>query len=186
VGESARTDRDRCEQAVAGLPMPTPFTVEHLLRELERIRGRRIRLMPLPRATWLLPCGLLVRTADTDVICHTVTITGLHREHVVLHEIGHLLMDDGDDPAEEKLPIDAAAIEQLRATVLPDLSPGLIRRLLTRISYDDSAERRAELFATLAARRIDRHRMCADQWWREGLVSHTIFELATWRDGTRD
>jgi hypothetical protein len=167
----------QCAELVAALPIPTPFTIEALVAELGERRGREIRLMRLPRGP-RVPHGLLIRTDDTDFIGHAAAIAGLHREHIVLHELGHLLhADDGEA-------VNPGILGQLR-NVLPDLSPELIRRLLTRTSYDDRAERCAELFATMAAGHIARHRTRTDALWRDGWISPMLFELSSWRGLTR-
>lgn len=95
-----------------------------------------------------------------DVIYVEEKTSRLHRDHIVLHEIGHLLRDHPGPGGAHPL-----------ARVLPDLSPELIERLLTRTAYTTDEEQEAELIASLirtAAR--------AQRSWTSGVLGE--FETA--------
>lgn len=162
---ATRPIRARCAELVDALPIPVPFSMDLLVRRLGERRGKPIQLFPTmldPHA----PCGILVSTTTIDFVCYAANTSPLHRQHIVLHEIGHLefdheghritLTDDQPDPPES--PAGAAqhrvsaGLEQL----MPHLDPSGIRRLLHRSSYHTPDEAEAELFATLAGDRINR------------------------------
>ncbi|MFC5919079.1 hypothetical protein [Streptomyces pulveraceus] len=95
--------------------------------------------MPTPIAR-TEACGLWLSTETDDHIFFETRTSPLHQEHIVLHEIGHLLFDhqmlgDGDH----------AGIGAL----LPDLSPRLVQRLLARTNYSTRQEQEAEMLASL-------------------------------------
>lgn len=147
---SWRNSVNRCEQLIRTLPIPEPFDVPIFLSRLADRRGRRIELMPADLPTIPL-CGMLISTDEADYIFHAVDATPLHTQHIDMHEVGHLLLGHPSD-------IDVASGLQARPdlaeqdtvrTLLPSLSPALIRRVLGRTTYSHSDEREAELFASL-------------------------------------
>ncbi|MEU3714309.1 hypothetical protein [Streptomyces catenulae] len=85
-------------------------------------------------------CGLWLSTETDDHIFFEARTSPLHQEHIVLHEIGHLLFDhqmlgDGDHGG--------------IGALLPDLSPRLVQRLLARTNYSTCQEQEAEMLASL-------------------------------------
>ncbi|NIH79862.1 hypothetical protein [Amycolatopsis viridis] len=127
----------RCQALVAELPLPAPFSVPALVDALARRRGRPIHVRALPPGPGTGACGAWIRLASADVIYVEDRTSRVHRDHIVLHEIGHLLCDHPGDGAH---PL---------ARVLPDLSPELIQRLLARTGYTTEDEQEAELVASL-------------------------------------
>jgi hypothetical protein len=88
-----------------------------------------------------------VATAATDLICYERVTTPPHQEHIILHELGHLLCDHRASAAL------AAQVERL----LPSLDPEMVRRVLGRAGYSCAEEREAELLATLIRQRARTH-----------------------------
>lgn len=75
-----------------------------------------------------------------------------HQEHIILHELAHLLCDHQSGPAQAEL---------LQALLFPHLDQSLVRTALTtlgRARYDTRQEREAELLATLIEHRWLRRR----------------------------
>ncbi|MFD7830293.1 ParH-like protein [Kitasatospora sp. NPDC058243] len=127
----------RCRRMAEQLELPSPFDTTVLLEQIARRRGRPIDLLPVaarPNA----PCGLLVSTREADYILYTADTSALHRRHILVHEIAHLLLDHAGSA-----PLGPAA------DLLPHLSPDLVRRVLGRTGYDEPQEREAELLASL-------------------------------------
>ncbi|MEV0373305.1 hypothetical protein AB0I10_26405 [Streptomyces sp. NPDC050636] len=89
--------------------------------------------------------GLWLGTSVDDHIFYEQQTSRVHREHIVLHEIGHMLFDHHASDAEESW----------TAKLLPDLDPGLIGRLLGRTNYSTSQEREAEMIASLMCTTMD-------------------------------
>ncbi|CAL9589770.1 hypothetical protein SUDANB120_05221 [Streptomyces sp. enrichment culture] len=84
--------RKRCEKILGHLDLTHPFSLEGLCNRMAEQRGRPIRLHPLPKeAAESGVCGLWVGTASVDYVFYESHTTALHREHIVLHELGHIL-----------------------------------------------------------------------------------------------
>lgn len=147
---SWRDIRDRCERLISTLPLPEPFDVPILLGRLTERRGRRIELLPTALPATPL-CGMLISTDEADYIFHAADATPLHAQHIVMHEVGHLLLGhiSDSDVADVRL-----AEHEAVYTLLPSLSPTLIRRVLGRTTYSHVDEREAELFASMLLARV--------------------------------
>ncbi|MEV6524290.1 hypothetical protein AB0M43_20250 [Longispora sp. NPDC051575] len=135
-----------CRDTVSHLAIPDPFDVGEFLDGLAAQRGRPIELVPV-RAPTGSACGLLVSTDHTDYICYPEDTTPLHREHILLHEVGHLVRGH----------VGTTALDGVGA-LLPSLSAELVRRVLGRGGYTETQEQEAELIASLIARRVHRRR----------------------------
>jgi hypothetical protein len=135
---SDRRLRKRCEARLRDLPMPIPFDARTLCEQVARERGRPIRLFPMAGLTGV--CGLWVATETTDLIFYEEVTTPPHQEHIILHELSHVLCDHYP----ESLPAQA---------LLPSLDPEMVRRVLGRSGYSTAEEREAEMLATLIQQR---------------------------------
>lgn len=134
--------RRRCEARLRELDLPIPFDVRAFCDALARRRGRPILLRPVASGT---DCyGLWVATPAEDIVFYEQETSPLHRDHIILHELCHLLA--GHRPA----PASTAEIARL---LLPDLRPELVHCLLQRSSYSSDDEREAELLASLILER---------------------------------
>jgi hypothetical protein len=129
--------RRRFAKALNGLRMPDPFDVREFCDELAAHRGRPIRLVPMRGLTDV--CGLWI-AADVDVIGYEQNTTRPHQDHIILHELGHMLCDH--------YPTSLTPAEQARM-LLPSLDPAMVRRVLGRTGYGSAEEREAEFFASL-------------------------------------
>ncbi|MFJ9605970.1 ParH-like protein [Kitasatospora sp. NPDC101176] len=127
----------RCRRVAERLELPSPFDATVLLERLARRRGRPISLLPVAARAGT-PCGLLVSTRETDYILYTADTSALHRRHILVHEIAHLLLEHAG----------SAPLGPVSA-LLPHLSPALVQRVLGRTCYDEPQEREAELLASL-------------------------------------
>lgn len=143
---SERRIRDRCRRLVEGLDIPVPFDARELCRRVAGDRGRPIHLTALPMPPGV-PCGLWVSTEAADFVFYEKETSGLHQEHIILHELGHLLCDH---EATSGLAPDVSR------TLLPTLDPALVSRVLKRSHYSAEAEREAELIASLILERANR------------------------------
>ncbi|CAM5256525.1 hypothetical protein SALBM135S_01589 [Streptomyces alboniger] len=131
--------RRRCRPLLGQLTLPQPFSIEALCAQLAARRRRPLCLHPLPaQAAAAGACGLWIATDTDDHIFYEQRTVRARQEHIVLHEIGHMLFDhhttaDADTPSR----------------LLSDLSPRLVRRLLARTDYSSRQEQEAEMLATL-------------------------------------
>lgn len=128
------------------LGIKPPLDVEELCRALGERRGRPIVLRPFPLEK-PGPSGLWVDTPQMDVILYQQETTRLHQEHIILHEVGHILVSE-DEQADEEQETPDDFVEGW-ATLIPVLDPDLVRRVARRCSYDDGEECEVELAATI-------------------------------------
>jgi len=122
---SDRRLRKRCRTLLRELDIRPPLDVRDLCARLAQRRGRPIRLMAHPLKV-PGPFGLWFMTESMDVIFYQQQTTRPHQDHIILHEIGHI--------------IDA---------LTPDERPAETTRALRRTCYDSAYEREAELIATV-------------------------------------
>ncbi|MFB9904770.1 ImmA/IrrE family metallo-endopeptidase [Allokutzneria oryzae] len=152
----------KCERIAGGLEIPDPFDAAAFVETLARQRGRPIELVELPTRP-STPCGVLAATDRADYIFYAADTSALHQEHILLHELGHLLCGHAGD----------AVVDSAVASVLvPNLSTDLVRRVLGRTSYSEEKEQEAELLASLILHRARRRPTAPHQVQRlDGLES---------------
>ncbi|ARZ65981.1 putative regulator component [Streptomyces albireticuli] len=84
----------RCQAVLDQLTLPRPFSIDALCQELSRSRDRPLHLHALPdQAADGNICGLWLATPTDDHIFYEQRTTQIHQEHIILHEIGHMLFD---------------------------------------------------------------------------------------------
>lgn len=173
-----RAARKRCRRLLRDLRFRQRFVLSDFIDHVERRRSRPIELVPSD-FDGTGPCGLMLTTADErDLVLYPKSASPLLQEHVIVHEIGHLLFGhaenvDGVDDAELEL-------DALRRLV-PDLPPELIRRLLARTSYEDQHEREAEVFATMLLATARRDGLQQPQPSDERAIRiSSVFDPANW------
>ncbi len=127
----------RCDDLLHGLVVPQPFALADFVAGLARRRGRPLVVRALrtrrveARAVWC-------RGARTDHILISSSRPRLHREHLVLHGIGHMLFGHVGGPAV------GAGLTQ----VLGEADAARLSRLGRRAVYTLDEEWQAEVFAT--------------------------------------
>jgi hypothetical protein len=139
--------RQRCEARLRAVDLPEPFDVDQFTQRLARQRGRPIKL--LPHEFRAAPCGAWIPRATEDCIYFARDTGPLHREHIILHELCHLLC--GHQPTSV---IDPA----LLGALFTHLHPSLVERYLQRQTYVSEDDQEAELLATLILERAARER----------------------------
>ncbi|MEU3777584.1 hypothetical protein AB0F11_31190 [Streptomyces sp. NPDC032472] len=122
--------RKRCEKILGHLDLTHPFSLDALCARIAEQRGRPIRLHPLPKeAAESGVCGLWVGTAGVDYVFYEAQTTPLHREHIVLHELGHILFGHHSLEGEE--------------------NDGRAPVVLGRTNYTTRQEQEAEMLASM-------------------------------------
>ncbi|MFL6120061.1 hypothetical protein [Actinophytocola sp.] len=139
----------RCAARLADLDIPRPFDVAAFCAGVGRRRGRPLTLLghDLPAGG---PHGFCVSTRNADYIVYERATSPLHREHIILHEVSHLLCGHTGGDA-----LDADRAGRL----FPTLDPTVVARVLGRSSCSTEEEQEAELLASMilrAAHRRDR------------------------------
>ncbi|MFF3767045.1 hypothetical protein ACFYYR_23555 [Streptomyces sp. NPDC001922] len=84
------------------------------------------------------PSGLWIATPKTDYIVHQRETSKAHQDHIVMHEIGHIIGGHHNSEGAGSL-----------AALMPSLSPEVVAGALGRTSYDEEQEREAEMTATI-------------------------------------
>ncbi|NYT95429.1 hypothetical protein HW126_16740 [Salinispora sp. H7-4] len=132
-----RALRKSCRALLRELDIRPPLDVRELCRRLAERRGRPIRLVPYPIQI-PGPFGLWVMTDSADVIFFQKETTAPHQDHIILHEIGHIIADHPSDETESE-----------GLDLLTPVKPNGTTRALRRTCYDSAHEREAELVATV-------------------------------------
>jgi hypothetical protein len=128
-----------CEERLLCLGLPKPLTMVDLCERVAKRRGIPIRLVPVA-ARLRGPCGLWVATPDEDLIFFEESTSRFHQDHIVAHEIGHIVSDHVGVALQE---------DEVANLLVPNLSGSLIGRVLGRVSYSTQEEREAEMLASL-------------------------------------
>lgn len=119
--------------------VPRPFDLQQFKHELERVRRRQIRFVPVA-TTSRSPCGLWLADESTDYVFFEASTSPLHQVHIALHELGHMLWEhQGISPF----------TEEFLAGAMPNLDPAALRRVLGRTTFSATQEQEAEMFATV-------------------------------------
>ncbi|MFJ6705625.1 MULTISPECIES: hypothetical protein [unclassified Streptomyces] len=143
------------------LGVTPPLDVDELCQALSRRRGRPLylRAAPLPKPG---PSGMWAEYDTYDVILYQQETTRLHQDHIILHEVGHILVAENEGAAEDtsgEVEIDTSVAEPDEeasavdvegwATLMPVFGVESIKRVAQRCSYDDGEECSVELVATI-------------------------------------
>ncbi|AHH95786.1 hypothetical protein GCM10010174_46620 [Kutzneria viridogrisea] len=138
--------RRRCREVVAGIELPVPFTAQELCERLAERRSRPLHLHALPVPTPPgLPSGMWLATEQADHILYDSQTSRLHQDHIILHEIGHMLCDH-----------EAGNKVLHRELDLGLVDPDQVLRVLPRVHYDSHQEQEAEMIASLVLEGIGR------------------------------
>ena len=141
---SDRSPAARAARAFDSLPLPAHLSLERLVHVVEGVRCRPIEIEAAGFLNGGSVCGLWLSTDEVEVILHAVSPSGLHRQQFVLHELGHMVL------RHDELVVPAYYV----GVLFPNLSPGLVRRVLGRSSFSDEFEAAAESLADLFAAAI--------------------------------
>ncbi|WP_194815179.1 hypothetical protein [Nocardia sp. XZ_19_385] len=141
---------DRFREVSRDVPIPHPWNLHIYLDAVAEYRGREITLHPVDTAVLAgsgcgTGSGLWIAKRDSDVIVYGADTTQWHAEHIIAHELGHMLLGHGPESAEPEAPHSIAAISEL----LPSISAESITHVLGRTDYGTARERDAESFADL-------------------------------------
>ena len=138
--------RRRCERRLRGVRIPRPFDLDAFCDEVAARRGRPLVRRPVPGLSDGAPCGLWIATDRADYVFYDPGTSPLHAEHIVLHELAHILSG-------HTLAGDSGAAARL----FPDLDPAAVVRVLGRVAYTTEQEREAEMMASLIRGRPAAH-----------------------------
>jgi hypothetical protein len=136
----------RAKLRTLGIAIPSPFTIDDFRSALSAARGRPIRIVPLALPPRAGSCGAWLAAANADYVCVDRNAPAPLREHIILHELSHIICDHRGIPTAD------------RFTQYGLLAPSTVKRILARTLYDSAEEREAELLASEIGSRINRGR----------------------------
>lgn len=123
--------RRRCQAILRDVRLPKQFTAKSLCETIAQRRGRQLHLHPMTPPSEQLPSGMWVATDVADHIFYEQQTSQFHQDHIIFHEIGHILCGHTSPLVAD--PLDADAVAQV----------------MNRTSYTTDQEQEAEMVATL-------------------------------------
>ncbi len=133
AGEQARAT---VEKLMMQLPsLPEPWGIDELCERLAEQRGRELVVYPADLPA--LPFGLWYNDGERDYVIYRTGIQGYHRDHIILHEICHMLARHNT----VELPLDEG--EDSHADVVSRLVENAMRN-----RFNSLQEETAEMFAS--------------------------------------
>ena len=139
--------RLRCEHRVDNLlaqtGIPRPWHIDSFLDRLERARHREIDLCAV---SWTPgdSTGAWLRRDDHDILVYPDNTSGPHQDHILLHEIGHMISQHRG-----RCVLSAEEAQRLA----PDLTARAFVHLLDRATTV-SEEQEAEMLAALLHQKV--------------------------------
>jgi hypothetical protein len=130
--------RRRCEERLEELSLPVPFDLEAFCESVAVKRGHPILLQPV-EGVGGGTMGVWIPTEPADIIVYEQQTTRLHREHIVLHELSHLICEHRPKA------VDA----ETAGLLFPDVRWDVVKQILQRQAYSTEEELEAELLASL-------------------------------------
>lgn len=138
--------RRRCERRLRGIRIPNPFDLDAFCAEVEARRGRPLLRRPVPGLSSGAPCGLWIGTEQADHVFFDPGTSPLHAEHIVLHEVAHILMGHAPSrpgvgrltPSEPE----PGGGDSALARLLPDLDPATVTRVLSEPAAENRMQPR--------------------------------------------
>ncbi|WP_019546688.1 hypothetical protein [Streptomyces sulphureus] len=130
---------------LSGIEIPAPFDIEKFCRAVSNHRGRPLFVEAVEGVNGSDDelCGLWVQLEKVDCIFYEASTSHLHRNHIVLHEISHMLLGHGNGTGDAPgVPLDG---------LFSDIDPSTVRSVLGRASFTTPQEREAEALASRIA-----------------------------------
>lgn len=144
---SARTAK--AARASALKLVPANGTVEDLVTAVGEARQRTIHLLAADLGP-AGPTGMWIATEHGDYIVHPADASAAERSAVICHELAHMLLGHQPEGEDE-------ALQQMAATVAPDISTEVVQRFLGRHGYADRLESEAEHLGTVLVTQLARN-----------------------------
>lgn len=145
-------------KVVNGIDIPYPFSAKVLGASIAKKRNRPLYFYEIEGPSDM--CGMWLSTTRGDHIFFEPETSRFHQDHIILHELGHMLCGHLRSTPEE--------YQDLADKMSEGADGGVIQSFLGRTSYTSSEEQAAEMVASLileeATRRHSRSLRESDQW----------------------
>ncbi|AZQ74484.1 hypothetical protein ABZ545_04635 [Streptomyces abikoensis] len=142
--------RRRCKQLIQELALPASTDLQGMCDAVARHVRRPIHLVPMSLDG--VVSGMTATTDDAYWVVYEQKTSPWHQVHIVLHEIGHLLLGHDQDPAvtEDALKVWTPSVDVATAMRRMGLTMGLARHHC----YDNLTERETEILGTLLMAKV--------------------------------
>ncbi|MGW0485836.1 hypothetical protein [Nonomuraea sp. NPDC003214] len=127
--------------ALRSVPIPHPFDLDEFLARVRATRRRPLHVHNMPADASSAVSGLWFDTRRADHLFIAPGAAGVLRVNIVLHEVGHMLLNHGH--------VGGDAEKVLRLLLGPVVQAYEASRYATRSRYDTVEERDAEQLATM-------------------------------------
>ncbi len=140
---------EQFQELIRVIPIPYPWDAVAYVDRVAEFRGRPITLCAIePGSLSGTGCGtgsgVWIARQHDDVIMYGAD-TAWHADHIIAHELGHMLLGHGHDGAEASPDTSDLPLREL----MPSLSAEAIMSVLRRRDYSTERERDAETFADM-------------------------------------
>ncbi|MFD8547274.1 hypothetical protein [Streptomyces sp. NPDC059649] len=142
--------RRRCKRLIKELALPAVIDLRGMCEVVAARVERPVHLVPMSLGG--VVSGMTAVTDDGYWVFYELRTSPWHQAHIVLHELSHLLLGHGQDPAvtEDALKIWTPSVDVATAMRRMGLTMGFARHH----GYDNLAERETEVLGTLLMERV--------------------------------
>ncbi|BDM71036.1 hypothetical protein HEK616_45230 [Streptomyces nigrescens] len=142
--------RRRCKRLIKELALPAVTDLRGMCDVVAARVERPVHLVPMSLGG--VVSGMTAVTDDGYWVFYELRTSPWHQAHIVLHELSHLLLGHGQDPAvtEDALKIWTPSVDVATAMRRMGLTMGFARHH----GYDNLAERETEVLGTLLMERV--------------------------------
>lgn len=128
-----------------GIGIPSPFDLQKFCTAVAEHRGRPLLIEEVDGVNGAGQelCGLWVELDTADCIFIEASTSPMHREHIVLHEISHMLLGHSST--------NGAGGDINLGGLFTSIDPGTVHSVLGRANFTSPQEREAEQLATRIA-----------------------------------
>ena len=134
------------EELIDRLDLPTGSGISTLIDRLSHRRNRAIHVIPAELGAGE-PCGIWLAMDSVDVIVVEADTTPLHQDHIIAHELAHMLCAHSGSMSPEP---------ESMALLFPHLDVERVIEVLGRTAYPTEDEQAAEIIASLILERVTR------------------------------
>ncbi|MCZ1006146.1 hypothetical protein O1L68_04540 [Streptomyces lydicus] len=142
--------RRRCKRLIKELALPATTDLRGMCDIVATRVSRPVHLVPMSLGG--VVSGMTAVTDDGYWVFYELKTSPWHQAHIVLHELSHLLLGHGQDPAvtEDALKLWTPSVDVATAMRRMGLTMGFARHH----GYDNLAERETEVLGTLLMERV--------------------------------
>lgn len=142
--------RRRCKRLIKELALPATTDLRGMCEIVAARVARPVHLVPMSLGG--VVSGMTAVTDDGYWVFYELKTSPWHQAHIVLHELSHLLLGHGQDPAvtEDALKLWTPSVDVATAMRRMGLTMGFARHH----GYDNLAERETEVLGTLLMERV--------------------------------